>query len=73
MLDQLGKLTLIAGLVLAALGAAMLLAGKLGLHRLPGDITFGGKHWRVILPLGTCLLLSALLTLALYVIRHLRR
>ncbi|TAM76359.1 DUF2905 family protein [bacterium] len=58
--------------LLIALGAALLILGllwalfpQLRLGRLPGDLAFGGERWRVSIPLGTSLLLSILLTLAL--------
>ncbi len=68
MLEQLGKLVLAVGAILIALGGAMYLLGRLGLARLPGDLSFGGRNWRVYLPIGTSILLSILLTLILYII-----
>ncbi|MHC4519417.1 MAG: DUF2905 family protein [Planctomycetota bacterium] len=44
-----------------------------GLFRLPGDLEFGGRNWRVYVPLGTCILLSLLLTAMLWLIQHWRR
>lgn len=67
-LEALGKLILVAGLALAAAGGALVLFGKLGLGRLPGDFTFGGANWKIYFPLATSLLLSLLLTLILNVI-----
>lgn len=63
--DQLGRFLLIAGLAVAAVGAVLLLAGKLGLGRLPGDIVWEGENWRVYVPLGWMVLLSVVLTLLL--------
>jgi len=73
MLQHIGKLIVLAGLVLAVFGGLLYLLGRLGLGRLPGDLSFGGKNWRVYLPIGTCILLSALLTLLLYLLHRLRR
>lgn len=67
-LEALGKLILVAGLALAAAGGALVLFGKLGLGRLPGDFTFGGANWKIYFPLATSVLLSLLLTLILNVI-----
>lgn len=64
-LEALGKVVLMAGLALAAAGAALVLMGKLGLGRLPGDLTFGGPHWKVYVPLASSILLSLLLTVVL--------
>ncbi len=73
MFQQVGKVMMLVGLALAALGAVLYGLGKAGITRLPGDVSFGGKNWRVYLPIGTCILLSVLLTLALWVISRLRR
>lgn len=63
----------VVGLVVAGLGAALWALGKLGLARLPGDFSFGGKGWRVYLPIGTCVLVSILLSLLLWVVTRFRR
>ena len=63
--EQLGRFLLITGLVVAAVGAVLLLAGKIGLGRLPGDIVWEGENWRVYVPLGWMVLLSVVLTLLL--------
>ena len=73
MFQQIGKMIVFAGLAITALGGLLYLFGRLGLARLPGDISFGGKNWRIYLPIGTCVLLSILLTLILYVLHRLRR
>ena len=41
-METAGKLLLLVAGALAVLGAALLLAGRLGLHRVPGD-----RSWRV--------------------------
>lgn len=58
-------------------GGALLLAGllwpwasKLGLGRLPGDVVIRREGFTFYLPLATCLVVSALLSL---VVRLLRR
>lgn len=57
-----GFLMVIAGLVFVLLGRTHLPLGKL-----PGDIIYRGKNTTLYLPLATCILLSILLSLALYV------
>jgi hypothetical protein len=59
---------LVVGLGLAAVGLAVVVAGALGLGRLPGDFSFGKGNVRVYAPLATCLLLSAVATIVLNVI-----
>ena len=64
-----------AGVFIVILGVCVVVAQKLGLPlgRLPGDISWKGKHTSVYFPLATCLLLSVILSLVLYVLNHLRR
>jgi Protein of unknown function (DUF2905) len=65
-LGDLGRMLLVLGLVLAAAGALLLLAGQLpGLGRLPGDVSLERGNFRLYVPLGTSILLSVLLTLIL--------
>jgi hypothetical protein len=62
----LGRLLVLLGLVLMMIGALMAWGPRVSwLGRLPGDFAFGGPSWRVYLPLGTCLLLSLILSLIL--------
>jgi membrane protein implicated in regulation of membrane protease activity len=63
-LDDLGRTLLIMGLLLAALGGLLLLAGHVPwLGRLPGDISVERGNFRFYAPIATSLLLSLLLTL----------
>lgn len=71
--QQLGKWLVGIGAVTIAAGLLLMLLGRIGLFRLPGDLEFGGRNWRVYLPLGTCVLLSLILTLVLWLIHYLRR
>lgn len=63
--EQLGRMLLLTGLAVAGLGLLLLVAGKLGLGRLPGDLVWEGENWTVYVPLGWMILLSVLLTLVL--------
>lgn len=68
---QLGKFLVIAGALLVAVGLLVMAATKLsfpGLGRLPGDIIYKSKHGAFYFPVVTCLVVSALLTLVLWVI-----
>ena len=63
-LSDLGKILLIAGLMMAVIGTVFVLLGKLQLlGRLPGDIDIQKKGYTLYFPLTTCVLLSILLTL----------
>ncbi|MGC2638889.1 MAG: DUF2905 domain-containing protein [Acidobacteriaceae bacterium] len=74
-MNDLGRLLIGLGLLIAAIGAAVLLLGKTGLPlgRLPGDISWRGKNTSFYFPLGTCLLLSAVLSLVLWVLARFRK
>jgi hypothetical protein len=66
-----GKILLLAGLALAAVGAVLVALGKLGLGRLPGDIVIERDGVTIFIPLASMLLLSVLLSLLLYLGRRL--
>jgi hypothetical protein len=74
-MNELGKALLGLGLLLAVIGAVLLLAGRFGLPlgRLPGDVAYRGKHVSVYFPLGTSILISVVLSILFYVFSHLRR
>lgn len=74
-MSHLGRLLIGFGLLLVALGAAVLLLGRLGLPlgRLPGDFAWRGKHTAVYFPLGTCILLSVVVSLVFYILSRLHR
>lgn len=71
----LGRILIACGLLLVAVGAFFLFAGRIGfpLGRLPGDVTYRGSRFTVFAPLGTSLLLSILLSLLFYFISRFRR
>jgi len=65
------KFLFIAGTLLIAAAVAWPLILKIGLGSLPGDIAWKGERFSVYLPLGTMILVSAALTLALNLIPRL--
>ncbi len=74
-LREIGKLLLVAGLLLVGVGTLLLLGAKLPwrLGKLPGDIVFQGRHTTFYFPIVTCLVLSAALTLVLWLVSYFRR
>ena len=68
-MGDLGRLLIGLGLLLAVAGAVVILVGKTGLPlgRLPGDFTWRGKHTTVYFPLGTCIVVSVVLSLVFWV------
>jgi hypothetical protein len=68
----LGRLLITAGVVLVIVGLLVSFAGRLPfrLGRLPGDIHIEGKHSSFYFPLATCILLSLLLSLVMWIFRR---
>lgn len=70
-MEGIGKALLALGLVIAAVGAALLLFGKVPfLGRLPGDIVVERPGFRLYAPVATSILLSALVSLVLWLFRR---
>ena len=65
---NLGRFLVYAGVLLVALGLLVLLLSKvnLPLGRLPGDAVYRGKHTTIYFPWVTCLVLSVLLSVLLW-------
>jgi Protein of unknown function (DUF2905) len=72
---ELGKSLLVIGVLIAIVGGLLLASGKLPfrLGRLPGDIAVEGKHGGFYFPVVTCILLSVLLTLVMWLVNYFRR
>ena len=68
----LGRILIMTGLVLLAAGVLVTLLAKLPipLGRLPGDIRIQGKHGSFYFPIVTCLLLSAVISLIMWILRR---
>lgn len=64
--SDMAKTLIIIGIVLIAIGGAWLLAEKLGLGRLPGDIVIERGGVRVYIPVMTSLIISMALSLLLW-------
>jgi len=68
-MQDLGRMLIVLGIVIAAVGVVVVLAGRVpGLGRLPGDIHVERGNWTFYFPLGTSIVLSLLLTLVLWLI-----
>ena len=71
MMSNPGKLLIFLGLTLAAAGLLLTFAGKIPLiGKLPGDLRLERENFTFYFPLGTCLLLSLLLSLLYWLIRR---
>jgi hypothetical protein len=73
-MTDLGKILLGVGLLVALIGMLLLIAGRTGLplSRLPGDFAYRGKNVSVFIPVGTCLLLSVILSVLFYILSRFR-
>jgi hypothetical protein len=65
-----GRTIILIGLILVAVGILMTLGDRLPikLGRLPGDIVLRGKNSVFYFPVVTCLVVSAVLSLAMWLI-----
>lgn len=70
-MPELGKLLVLAGVVLVVVGAILYFGGSYSrLGRLPGDIVIRRGNFSFYFPLVTCILLSLILTLLFYLFRR---
>ncbi len=69
LLQELGKILIILGIVIAVVGLLLTGFGKLSfLGRLPGDILIQRKNFTFYFPITTSILISLILSLLLYLI-----
>jgi hypothetical protein len=68
--ETLAKILIATAFALALVGGALLLAAKLGLGRIPGDIVVRRGNFTLYAPIGLMLLLSLVLTLVLNLLRR---
>ena len=72
---EFGKFLIVAGALIAIVGAFFLLNGRMPLRlgRLPGDIAYRGKSGSFYFPIVTCIVISVALTILLWIVNGLRR
>lgn len=70
-----GKLLIFAGGLLILVGVIVIVAGRMHvpLGRLPGDINYRGKNTAFYFPITTCIVLSILLSLILWLVNRFMR
>ena len=64
---------IVLGLVILVIGVLVLVAEKVGFRGLPGDIRYDSPQIKVYFPIVTCVALSILLTLLMWLWNWLRR
>lgn len=69
-MNSTGKILIGLGVILVFAGILFLLAGRFpGFKSMPGDMIFKKENFTLYFPLGTSILLSLLLTLAIFLWR----
>jgi hypothetical protein len=78
-MDNLGKNLIAIGLLIVALGVLIHFTSHFGhrlpfrLGRLPGDVEYHGRNTTVVFPIVTCIVISVVLTLAMWLVDYLRK
>lgn len=74
-MNSLGKLLIGAGMLLIVVGAVAVMAGRanIPLGRLPGDISYRSKNSAFFFPITTCIILSVVLSLILWIVNRFMR
>lgn len=67
---DLGRLLLFAGIAIAIGGLLLMLWGRLGIGRLPGDFVFRRGNVTIYVPIVTSILLSIVLSLLFWLFRR---
>ena len=70
-MSDLARNLIVLGVLLVVVGLALLLVPKIpGLGKLPGDIVIKRENFTFYFPLGTCILLSVILSLIFWLFRR---
>lgn len=64
------RFLIVLGLVILVAGLLWPYLSQIGLGRLPGDLVIERRNVTIYFPLMTCLLLSVLFSLVLWVVNH---
>ena len=74
-LREIGKTLLVIGVLLVGVGALLLSGAKLPyrIGRLPGDIVIQGRNGSFYFPIVTCIVVSVLFTLLMWILNLFRR
>lgn len=69
MANQFGRMLVLIGATLVVVGLVVMFGRKIPLVR-ELDLSFEGRGWAVFFPLGTCLVVSGVLTLIVWLLRR---
>ena len=70
-MSDFARILIVLGVLLVVVGLALLLVPKIpGLGKLPGDLVIKRENFTFYFPLGTCLLISVILSLIFWLFRR---
>jgi hypothetical protein len=71
---EMGRMLVVFGIALVVIGGLVMLLGRTGLPlgRLPGDVLYRGKNTTFYFPLASCILISVVLSIVLFLIGRLK-
>ena len=67
-----GRYLIVAGLILVVIGTLMTFGAMHWLGRLPGDVRVERPGFKLFIPITTCILLSILISVVLYLVSKMR-
>ncbi|NOU98363.1 DUF2905 family protein [Paenibacillus sp. LMG 31456] len=69
-MNPVAKLLIVGGIVMIIAGVLWIVGGKfLNLGRLPGDIAVEKGNFKIYFPIATCIVISVVLSLIMYLVR----
>ncbi|WP_211745588.1 DUF2905 domain-containing protein [Paenibacillus sp. Marseille-Q4541] len=70
-MNNVPKLLIVAGIVLITVGVIWMFAGRfISIGRLPGDIYVDKGNFKFYFPVVTCIIISVILTVISWIVRH---
>ncbi len=72
-MSEIGKLLVGIGVISIVVGLVLLLIGKTPLGRLPGDLVVRRENFTFIFPLATCIIISVVLSVIMWLVFRFRR
>ena len=72
-MTDVGRFLILIGVAVAVIGAGVWGLGRLGFKGLPGDISYQSDRVRVYFPIVSCIVLSVMLTLGMWIWQWLSR
>ena len=72
---EMGRMLIVLGVALVVIGGIVMLLGRVGvpLGWLPGDIVYRGKNATFYFPLASCILISVVLSIVLFLMGRMKR